>query len=387
MSLQYQLNGTITSDLPLAADQPFIEIYDLKKRFNTPAGEFEILKGIDIEFEAGEFVAVIGKSGSGKSTFINMLSGIDQPTSGEVRIGRNEIHNLSETEMARWRGENLGIVFQFFQLLPTLTVVENVMLPMQINKIGTPKEQEEKARALLEKMGVSEHADKLPSAISGGQQQRVAIARALINDPQLIIADEPTGNLDTKTAEEIFALFQQLARDGVTILMVTHDDDFARRVDRTIIVSDGVVVNEFLVGALRQLSKDTVMELAEELEPAMYLHDEAVVREGTIGNSFYVVSEGELEVVVEKPGGGQVVIDKRGPGQYFGEMALLGHETRTATVRVTSERAKLLEIDKPLFERLIDESPAFRTELTEIVAQHEARIEAGIQTRAEVAHA
>ena len=358
---QYRSNGIAS------ATQPFIEINGLRKKFNTPAGEFEILKGINIEFEVGEFVAVIGKSGSGKSTFINMLSGIDTPTGGTVRIGENEIHNLNETQMAQWRGKNLGIVFQFFQLLPTLTVIENVMLPMQINKIGTPQSQKERALELLTQMGVAQHADKLPATLSGGQQQRVAIARSLVNDPELIIADEPTGNLDTKTAEEIFQLFKQLVADGKTILMVTHDDDFARRVDRTVIVSDGKVVNEFLVKALRQLSKDLILDVAQKIEPVVYNKGEVVVRQHEEGDLFYIVTEGALDVAIEKPNGASLVVDHREPGEYFGEMAIVGETTRSATVIAATDTVELLEIDRPLFEQLLEDSNAFRSELEAII--------------------
>ena len=356
------------------SSQPFIEVRDLRKTFRTPAGEFEILKGIDIEFKAGEFVAVIGKSGSGKSTFTNMLSGIDRPTSGTVRIGDNNIHSLNESQMAQWRGRNLGIVFQFFQLLPTLTVVENVMLPMQINKIGTPQTQEVRARELLDQMGVAEHADKLPAMLSGGQQQRVAIARCLVNDPQLIVADEPTGNLDTKTAEEIFQLFKQLVRDGKTILMVTHDDDFARRVDRTIIVSDGVVVDEFLVKALRQLSKDSILEVMNEVVPQTYYKGDILVNQADEGDSLFIVTDGVLDISIDKPGDGRIVVDQRRAGEYFGEMAMLGEQARSATVSVATEAATLLEIDRPLFDKLIADSPNFYTEMQSIIELREATI-------------
>jgi putative ABC transport system ATP-binding protein len=219
-----------------------IELRNLTKVYRTPAGDFPALKGINLRVGRGEFVAVVGKSGSGKTTMINMLTGIDRPTSGQVIVGGVPINRLSEGRMSRWRGRNLGIVFQFFQLLPTLTILENVMLPMDL--CGTYPHRERRARALhlLRLMDIAENADKLPSEISGGQQQRAAIARALANDPVIIIADEPTGNLDSKTADAIFELFQALVARGKTFLMVTHDNDLAARASRIVELADGEVI-------------------------------------------------------------------------------------------------------------------------------------------------
>lgn len=187
-----------------------IELRNVTKIFETAAGPFTALDNITLNVDRGEFVAIIGKSGSGKSTLMNMISGIDRPTSGEVFIGDTAVHTLNESEMAVWRGRNVGIVFQFFQLLPALSLVENVMLPMDFCNMFTPRERRERAMMLLEQVDMADQAHKLPSAISGGQQQRVAIARALANDPPIILADEPTGNLDSKTAQQVFALFERL---------------------------------------------------------------------------------------------------------------------------------------------------------------------------------
>jgi putative ABC transport system ATP-binding protein len=192
----------------------------------------------------GEFVSVVGKSGSGKSTLINMFTGIDHPTDGEVLVARTPIRQLDEGEMAEWRGRHLGIVFQFFQLLPTLTVVENVMLPMDLAQMYEPEERYERAMHRLEQVGVADQAEKFPSAVSGGHQQRAAIARALANDPAIVVADEPTGNLDSKTADAIFRLFESLVAEGKTILMVTHDRELANRVPRTFTLADGLIVDE-----------------------------------------------------------------------------------------------------------------------------------------------
>ncbi|GAB4337630.1 MAG: ABC transporter ATP-binding protein [Phototrophicales bacterium] len=190
----------------------------------------------------GEFVAVIGKSGSGKTTLINMITGIDYPTQGDVLIAGTKINGMKEGKLAQFRGRNMGIIFQFFQLLPTLTAVENVMLPMDFLNMYSNGERRERALMLLEQVGLADHANKVPSMLSGGQQQRVAIARALANDPPLLLADEPTGNLDSKTADTIFQLFENLINQGKTIVMVTHDNDLASRVSRDITVSDGEIV-------------------------------------------------------------------------------------------------------------------------------------------------
>jgi putative ABC transport system ATP-binding protein len=219
-----------------------IELRNVAKNYEGAAGTFTALKGIHLEIDPGEFVAVIGKSGSGKSTLINMITGIDRPTSGEVLVGDTAVHTLSEGQIAVWRGKNVGVVFQFFQLLPTLTVLENVMLPMDFCNMYTMREREERAMDLLAQVEMAEHARKLPTAVSGGQQQRVAIARALANDPPILVADEPTGNLDSVTSESIFSLFSQLVADGKTILMVTHDMDLAQRLPRTVILIDGEIV-------------------------------------------------------------------------------------------------------------------------------------------------
>jgi putative ABC transport system ATP-binding protein len=221
-----------------------IELNQVVKTYESAAGKFTALKGVDLIVDHGEFVSVVGKSGSGKSTLINMLTGIDRPTSGTVFVGDTAVHTLSEGQMAVWRGKELGIVFQFFQLLPTLTIVENVMLPMDFCNMYSFWEREEKATQLLEQVDVVEHALKLPTAISGGQQQRVAIARAMANDPPIIVADEPTGNLDSKTTDAILDLFKRLVNEGKTILMVTHDLDLAKEGTRIITISDGEIVDD-----------------------------------------------------------------------------------------------------------------------------------------------
>jgi putative ABC transport system ATP-binding protein len=228
----------------VANGNALIRLENVVKAYQTPVGEFMALRGINLSIGRGEFVAVVGKSGSGKSTLINMITGIDRPTSGEIYIDNTPIHNLAEGPMAEWRGRNVGIIFQFFQLLPMLSCIENVMLPMDFCNMFKPSEREERALHLLEQVDMVEQAYKLPSEVSGGQQQRVAIARALANDPPLLVADEPTGNLDSRTAEAVFQLFARMVDGGKTILMVTHDDEMAHQVRRTITIADGQIVHQ-----------------------------------------------------------------------------------------------------------------------------------------------
>jgi putative ABC transport system ATP-binding protein len=226
------------------ATDHFIELRDLTKIYTSAAGAFTALRAVNLQVDRGEFVAVTGKSGSGKSTLINMITGIDRPTSGSVLIGDTAVHRLNEGQMAVWRGRTVGVIFQFFQLLPTLTALENVMLPMDFAHLFTPRERRRRAHNLLAQVDMADQAHKLPAAISGGQQQRVAIARALATDPPIIVADEPTGNLDSKMADAVFQLFETLVMEGKTILMVTHDQDLARRVPRAIVMVDGEIAEE-----------------------------------------------------------------------------------------------------------------------------------------------
>lgn len=225
-------------------NQHLIELRNIVKAYETAAGPFLALRGIDLAVDKSEFVAVIGKSGSGKSTLINMITGIDKPTEGEVLVGDAAVHTLNENQIAEWRGRNIGVVFQFFQLLPTLTVAENVMLPMDFCGLYPGKQRRERALHLLDQVEMIDQADKLPTAISGGQQQRAAIARALANDPPIIVADEPTGNLDSKTANAVIQLFEILISEGKTILMVTHDEDLASRATRTVVIADGRILSD-----------------------------------------------------------------------------------------------------------------------------------------------
>ncbi|OGP63739.1 MAG: ABC transporter ATP-binding protein [Deltaproteobacteria bacterium RBG_13_53_10] len=221
-----------------------ILIKQVTKTFESKAGVFTALRQVNLDIKGGEFVTIIGKSGSGKSTLLNIVAGIDRPTSGEVIVSGTSVHTLNESQTAVWRGKTIGVVFQFFQLLPTLTVIENVMLPMDFCRTYPFQERQPRAMKLLERVGMTEHAGKLPSTLSGGEQQRVAFCRALANDPPIIVADEPTGNLDSQTAEKVMGLFGGLARDGKTVIMVTHERNNTPGAARKIVLNDGAIMSD-----------------------------------------------------------------------------------------------------------------------------------------------
>lgn len=219
-----------------------IEVKDVVKNFKVGDGEVTILKGISFDVKPGEFVSVVGPSGNGKSTLLNMITGIDRPSDGQVIVTGREVHKMSENKLASWRGEHVGIIFQFFQMLPALSLLQNVILPMDFANKYNPKERRERALHLLETVGLADQAEKLPSMVSGGQQQRAAIARALANDPPLLVGDEPTGNLDTRSGNVVLDLLDRLNDEGLTVLVVTHDPRVAHRADRTLILGDGEIV-------------------------------------------------------------------------------------------------------------------------------------------------
>jgi putative ABC transport system ATP-binding protein len=227
---------------------PIVQVKDVVKSFQVGGGAITILKGISFSVKPGEFVSIVGPSGNGKSTLLNMITGIDRPSSGEIIVTGKEVHRMSEDALAGWRGENVGIIFQFFQMLPALSLLQNVILPMDLAGKYSSKERHARAEHLLDIVGLSDQMHKLPSMVSGGQQQRAAIARALANDPPLLIADEPTGNLDSRTSHDIFDLFTQVVGQGKTMLMVTHDKELAQRVPRVVEILDGRITRDEYFG-------------------------------------------------------------------------------------------------------------------------------------------
>lgn len=229
-------------------NNPVVEVIDVVKSFPVGDGEVTVLKGLSFNVTNGEFVSIVGPSGNGKSTLLNMITGIDRPTDGRVIVTGREVQKMSENKLAAWRGQHVGIVFQFFQMLPALSLLQNIILPMDFAKKYSRREKRERAMQLLETVGLEDQANKLPSMVSGGQQQRAAIARALANDPNLIVADEPTGNLDTRTAEDVFNLFIRLVDEGKTMIMVTHNKELSRRVPRVVEIIDGKIARDEFVG-------------------------------------------------------------------------------------------------------------------------------------------
>jgi ABC-type lipoprotein export system ATPase subunit len=360
-----------------------IELRKVFKTYESAAGRFTALKGIDLRVDAGEFVAVIGKSGSGKSTLINMITGIDRPTSGEVVVAGTPVHTLTEGQMAVWRGTHLGIIFQFFQLLPTLSLIENVMLPMDFAALYTPRERHERALRLLDQVGLADQAYKLPSSVSGGQQQRAAIARALANDPPILVADEPTGNLDSKTAMAVFALFEELVESGKTILMVTHDNDLARAVTRTIVLADGEIIEEYLARLFPGLSEADLVEITRELETVQYSPGAVIVQRGELVNRFYLVTRGAVDIVVRRDEGREFTVATMRRGQFFGEIELLSGGRAIATARAgVEDGAEVAALDRDEFRRLLTTQESVRSAIekaaAERMAEHEAAERGGV---------
>jgi ABC-type lipoprotein export system ATPase subunit len=347
------------------------------KIFHTAAGEFPALRGVDAHFDRGEFVSVVGKSGSGKSTLVNMLTGIDHPTGGSVRIGDTFVHKLNESQMARWRGRNLGIVFQFYQLLPMLSLVENVMLPMDLCDQLPRAARHKRAMELLDQMGLADVADKMPAAVSGGQQQSAAIARALANDPPLLIADEPTGNLDSRAAEHVFRIFEELAHQGKTILVVTHDPDLAKRAFRTMLLVDGEAVHETVASALPLLTHKQMLKATKSLQPSRFEPGQTILHQGQQNDRFYMIAKGQTQVEVQGVDGTPVPVAQLGPGQYFGEVSLIQHERTTATIKAAAHSAvEVVALKQGDFQEIMNEAQAMREELINVVRQRIAETKA-----------
>jgi ABC-type lipoprotein export system ATPase subunit len=354
------MNGT--------ASTPMIQLHQVVKRFKTSAGEYIGLRGVDVDIMAGQFVAIVGKSGSGKSTMLNMITGIDHPTSGEVLVNGVDIYKMTESERSLFRGHNLGIVFQFFQLLPMLTLLENTMLPMDYCNAFTLSERPERAMELLKMVGLQGQAHKLPAAVSSGQQQAAAIARAMATDPPIIVADEPTGNLDSRSSEEIISLFNQLVDQGKTIILVTHDPTITKRTTRTLIISDGRIIDETVARVLPLLTHTQMLKVTQLLEKIDIPAGNTIIHKGEHFDYFYMIAQGEVEVVLQPPKSEELTLARLGEGEFFGEVELMHGGNSIASVRATQDRpVRLVALHRKDFAEMLVGSPLTEDALSRIV--------------------
>jgi ABC-type lipoprotein export system ATPase subunit len=351
-------NGTAGQASEIDSNNCAIVLRDVTKTYVNAAGEFPALKGINLQMGYGQFVSLVGKSGCGKSTLLNMLTGIDHPTSGEVIVGGKNIYEMSESQRALWRGRNVGIVFQFFQLLPTLTLLENTMLPMDFCNVYRASERPKRAMDLLAMVGLEEQAHKLPASVSSGQQQSAAIARAMATDPPIIVADEPTGNLDSRSADTILRLFSELAGQGKTILLVTHDPSFTKATDQTVILSDGEIVDDLVARALPLLSHPQMLQATHQAEKRHYEPNSVILQQGEQVDYFFMIASGEVDVLLSSPGCPEISLACLGEGQFFGEISLLRGGNATASVRAAATGPVELSLfPKDGFYQLLQESP------------------------------
>ena len=345
---------------------PAIVLRGVDKVYENAAGKFQALKSIDLQLSYGQFISIVGKSGCGKSTLLNMITGIDHPTVGEVIIDNKLIYEMSESQRALWRGRNMGVVFQFFQLLPTLTLLENTMLPMDYCRMYPFYERPARAMELLKLVGLEEQAHKLPTAVSSGQQQSAAIARALATDPSIILADEPTGNLDSFSAENILNLFEKLATEGKTILIVTHDPSITQRTDQTIILSDGEIIDQSVARALPFLSHPQMLEVTKQAQKQDFAPRSTILRQGEAVEHFFMVEAGQVEIVVNHNQSNEMSLACLGAGQFFGEIELTQGVGSVAGVRAAAGGAKVALLSKDEFYKLIDGSPLTRNAIQEV---------------------
>ncbi len=345
-----------------------IELHGIVKRFTNAAGIFTVLKGVDLTINRGEFVSIVGKSGSGKSTLLNMVTGIDHPTEGQVVVNGTDIYTgVTESERSKWRGRNLGIVFQFFQLLPMLTLLENVMLPMDYADMYDFDERPKRAMELLTLVGLENFAYKLPVLVSTGQQQLAAIARAMACDPPLLVADEPTGNLDTRSADKIIQLFEGFVAHGKTVVMVTHDPSLTSRTHRNIIISDGEMIDETVSKSLPQLRHRHMLEFTKVAEKRVYQPGETIIPRDQKVDHFFMIRTGQVDVVLLDEKNQEYVISNLSKGEFFGEVELLDDGKSIANVRAGNQPVEVVIIPRADFIRVINESPITAEAIGKIV--------------------
>jgi len=349
-------------------DKLAIVLRDVEKVYENAAGKFVALKSINLQLNYGQFISIVGKSGCGKSTLLNMITGIDHPTSGEVLIGGELIYKMSESKRSLWRGRNMGVVFQFFQLLPTLTLLENTMLPMDYCNLYPFYERPERAMELLKRVGLEEQAYKLPTAVSSGQQQSAAIARALATDPSIILADEPTGNLDSRAADNVLNLFEDLAKRGKTVLIVTHDPSITQRTDQTIILSDGEIIDQAIARALPFLTHPQMLAATKQAQKRKVSPGSTILQQGESVEHFFMIVSGEVKIVVKNEQAKEIQLARLGPGQFFGEVELTQGGHSIASVQGAETGVELALLPKQLFFELIDGSPLTRHAIHEVAA-------------------
>ena len=349
---------------------PMIDIHDVVKIFKNAAGVFTVLKGVNLAIERGQFVSIVGKSGSGKSTLLNMITGIDHPTHGKVVINGTDLYTgKSESDRSLWRGRNLGIVFQFFQLLPMLSLLENVMLPMDYANLYDFDERPKRAMNLLTQVGLEKQAANLPLAVSTGQQQLAAIARALATDPPLLVADEPTGNLDSRSSDYIIQLFDQLVKEGKTVVMVTHDSSLTSRTTRNIIISDGELIDETVAQVLPLLNHRQMLSVTKLAQRVTFQSGQAILQHDIHVETFFMIAQGEVEIILKDSGDEELMVTRLKPGQFFGEVELLRGGKSIASVRAGAEPVELLSLHRDEFFNLINESPLTGESLGRIAQQ------------------
>lgn len=345
-----------------------IEIRGVVKKFSNAAGVFTVLKGVDLTINRGEFVSIVGKSGSGKSTLLNMVTGIDHPTEGKVIVNGADIYTgVTESQRSNWRGKNLGIVFQFFQLLPMLTLLENVMLPMDYVDLYDFDERPARAMELLKLVGLEKFANKLPVLVSTGQQQLAAIARAMACDPPLLVADEPTGNLDTRSADTIIQLFEHFVAQGKTIVMVTHDPSLTSRTHRNIIISDGELIDEAVSKSLPQLRHRHMLEFTKLAEKRTYQPHETIISRNQNVDYFFMIRHGQVDIVLQKKSNKEFLVSRLGAGEFFGEIELMHGGKSVANVRAGELPVEVLALPRADFSRVMGESPITADAVTKIV--------------------
>lgn len=349
-----------------SSPEAMIEMRGIVKTYKNAAGEFIVLKGVDLTIRRGEFVSIVGKSGSGKSTLLNMITGIDHPTQGQVVIGGKDIYaGVTESQRSKWRGRNLGIVFQFFQLLPMLTLLENVMLPMDYAEMYDFDERPARALELLKLVGLEKFANKLPILVSTGQQQSAAIARALACDPPLLVADEPTGNLDSKSANAIIDLFDGLTKQGKTIAMVTHDPSLTARTTRNIVIFDGELIDETVSRALPLLRHRHMLEITKNAKRIAFQPGEVILDCNQHVESLFMIARGSVDVM-SKSSHGKLLAPLKA-GEFFGEVEIMRGGKSIACVRAGERPVEILTFPRDEFLRIVEESPITAGALERIV--------------------